>query len=237
MKNKDANQENDIIEAWHENAAPWIDAIQKEEIESRTLVTNQAIIDAVMAQTPKTVLDIGCGEGWLARRFSKNGINVHGIDVIPELVQRANAAGGGEFQAMSYEDLAAGKLAGHFDAAVCNFSLIGDESTIDVFRAVPKLLNQAGIFIVQTLHPVVSCGDLPYEDGWREGSWAGFSNAFKTPAPWYLRTLETWIQLHNSHGFNLTEMREPLHPRTKKPASVIFTSKRAQCQIKKTTCW
>jgi hypothetical protein len=55
-----------ILDSWRKNAALWTRAIEAQEIESRRLVTNQAIIDAVTSNEPGSVLDIGCGEGWLA---------------------------------------------------------------------------------------------------------------------------------------------------------------------------
>jgi len=57
-----------IIASWHQNAKAWIQAITNDEIASRTLITNQAIIDTILQTEPKTLLDIGCGEGWLARQ-------------------------------------------------------------------------------------------------------------------------------------------------------------------------
>ena len=51
---------------------------------------------------------------------------------------------------------------------------------------------------------------------------AGFSSDFVDPAPWYFRTLESWIQLFMTSGLRLVELREPIHPQTQKPASVIF---------------
>jgi 2-polyprenyl-3-methyl-5-hydroxy-6-metoxy-1,4-benzoquinol methylase len=168
------------------------------------------------------VLDVGCGEGWLARELSARNIDVVGIDVIPELVEEARRAGGGDFRVISYEDLSADHFGAAFDAVVCNFSLLGRESVESVFTAVPSLLAPSGRLIVQTLHPAMACGDYPYRDGWREGSWAGFDADFSDPAPWYFRTLESWVKLFVEHGLRLLEVREPVHPETQKPASVIL---------------
>ena len=110
---------------------------------------------------------------------------------------------------------------------VCNFSLIGKESVEGLLRSMPMLLKPDGSLIVQTLHPLIACGDLPYVDGWRRGSWAGFGETFSDAPPWYFRTLHTWLELMWTSRLTLREMREPLHPRTGKPASVIF---RAQVQ-------
>lgn len=220
-----SNSERRILRSWQGNAAAWTNAVRKREIESRRLVTDAAIVAAIRDQSPQSVLDIGCGEGWLARELHARGMHVLGIDVIPGLVERARESGGGEFLEMSYDGLAAGKLERRFDAIVCNFSLLGAHSTEQVFRAAPRLLTDGGCFIVQTLHPCTACGELPYEDGWREGSWAGFSEAFTDPAPWYFRTLESWQALFTKCGFVLPEIREPLHPRLEIPASVIFIAR------------
>jgi hypothetical protein len=108
------------------------------------------------------------------------------------------------------------------DAIIANFSLIGKESVEGVIRRAPALLERDGALIIQTLHPLVATGDQPYEDGWRHGSWAGFSCSFSDPAPWYFRTVETWKSLITECGFGSIEVREPLHPATGKPASIIF---------------
>src|SRR4051812_29277257 len=167
-----------IIDSWHKNAAPWADAVRESQIESRRLVTNQAIIDAVVARNPKTALDIGCGEGWLARALAERGIRAIGVDVVPDLIERATRAGGGEFRVASYQDIAAGALDVRVDVAVANFAMIGKESVDDLVASASRLLTPGGALIIQTLHPVIGAGDFPYKDGWREGSWSGFSSAF-----------------------------------------------------------
>jgi 2-polyprenyl-3-methyl-5-hydroxy-6-metoxy-1,4-benzoquinol methylase len=211
-----------IIDSWHGNALPWTRAVREGRIESRRLVTDRAILDAVLARAPRSVLDLGCGEGWLAHALAGAGIEAVGIDAVPALIEQARAAGPGDFRAMSYEDFAAGQLDIRFDAVACNFSLLGEASVEQAVAAARSLLNPGGAVLVQTLHPLVACGDRPYRDGWRAGSWAGFGAEFSDPAPWYFRTVESWIKLFSRHALRLTELREPLHPATDKPASILF---------------
>jgi 2-polyprenyl-3-methyl-5-hydroxy-6-metoxy-1,4-benzoquinol methylase len=211
-----------IVDSWRKNASPWTTAVRENQIASRALVTNKAIVDAVLSRSPRTVLDIGCGEGWLARALAEHGVSAVGVDVVPALIEQARKAGGGEFRISSYEDIAAGRLDVSVDLVVANFSLIGKESVEGVIRRAPSLLNSRGSLVIQTLHPVASCGDESYADGWRTGSWAGFSEEFSDPAPWYFRTMESWETLLADSGFRILETREPVHPETGKPASVIF---------------
>lgn len=149
-------------------------------------------------------------------------MDVLGVDVVPAFIERSQSLGAGRFKLASYVEIAAGKLGEKFDVAVANFSLFGNESVTDLVRSIPSLLTPNGTVIVQTLHPLLAGGDLPYLDGWRASSWAGFSDDFTDPAPWYFRTVATWVELFTTHGFTIAEIREPLHPQTGKPAAAIF---------------
>lgn len=210
-----------IVDSWARNSAPWVAAVRGRDIASRALVTDAAIVDAVRSCAPRTGVDLGCGEGWLIRALPE--VSMVGVDAIAGLVDAARvASGGGDFRVMSYEEVAAGKLQLAADVAVCNFSLIGEDATAGLLRAAPTYLRPGGTLIVQTVHPVMACGDAPYADGWREGSWAGFSTDFTDPPPWYFRTLASWVSLFLDSGLRITSLREPVHPETGKPVSLIL---------------
>jgi len=211
-----------IVDSWKKNARPWITAIRGDEIASRVLVTNAAIVEAVVKLTPQSVLDVGCGEGWLVRKLESLGIHALGIDSVSEFVEYATHEGEGRFRTLPFEELSHDVLQEKFDVMVCNFSLLGYESVHHIFQQARYLLQKNGSLIVQTLHPVAGCGEAKYVDGWREGSWTGFSEAFCDPAPWYFRTLETWKALFAENDFTLSESLEPLDSKTQLPASIIF---------------
>ena len=215
-----------IIDAWSRNTDPWVAAVRNGDIETRVLVTNGAIVDTVRAYVPRTAVDLGCGEGWLVRALPE--LRMVGVDAIAGLVDAARALdAGGDYRCLSYEDIAAGKLGLSADLAVCNFSLIGNEAVDGLFRAAPAYLRPGGHLVVQTVHPLMACGDHPYVDGWRSGSWAGFSSDFADAPPWYFRTLSSWIALFERHGLRLRAMHEPLHPHTGKPVSLILVGQLA----------
>ena len=97
--------------------------------------------------------------------------------------------------------------------------------------ALPLILHVAliagGALIVQTLHPPTVDAAQPYRDGWREGSWCGIDVEFQAPAPWYFRTVESWVRLFVDSGLRIESLREPLHPRTAAPLSLILVGERA----------
>lgn len=211
-----------IIDSWSKNVEAWTKAVRDREIPSRKLVTDKAILEATLDTSPKTAIDIGCGEGWLVRELVKSGVRTLGTDVVTGLIEEARSFGEGEYEVLSYEDFSSKTFQDTFDTAVCNFSLLGEESVPLLFKALPKVLSPKGHLVIQTLHPLMACGEEEYVDGWREGSWDGFDSRFVDPAPWYFRKLESWVKLYTDHGFALNELREPLHPDTNRPASVIF---------------
>lgn len=216
-----------VIDSWHTNAAAWTDIVRDQGVESRRLVTDAAVVNAVRSCSPHRVLDLGCGEGWLSRRLAELGADVLGIDAIPELVRRATeAGGGGRYEVSTYEALASRTFDAPFDVVVANFSLIGATAVDDVVKRVPAWLAPGGHFVVQTVHPLMAVGDLPYETGWRPGSWSGFPASFTDPAPWFFRTTADWLALVIRAGLELESMHEPLHPSTRRPASLLIVARR-----------
>ena len=176
--------------------------MREQRIESRRLVTDAAVVSAVLATRPRTVLDLGCGEGWLARALSAHGIAITGVDASPPLIESARTLGGGEFVVASYDELPSGT----FDTIVANFSLLDER--------LPTLPPHRHL-VVQTLHPAFVGG--PYQDGWRTETLDGWHE----PMPWYFRTLESWSRA--LAGYGRVEILEPMHPEKDVPASVIFT--------------
>lgn len=211
-----------IERSWNANAGAWTAAVRGGTIPSRALGTDAAIIDAVMARRPRRVLDVGSGEGWLARALSERGVEVTGIDGSPALVESARAAGGGTFYICDFASLAtAPELRGErYDAIVCNFALLA-EDIAPILRALAGYLTPAGAVIIQTVHPWVARGEGGYRDGWRTETFAGMGDGFVEPMPWYFRTLESWMGVLVSSGLRIDGLREPRHPQTGDPLSLL----------------
>jgi 2-polyprenyl-3-methyl-5-hydroxy-6-metoxy-1,4-benzoquinol methylase len=77
-----------ILTTWRENADIWIETIEQSNIPSRDF-TSPAIMNCIKKHVQKSVLDIGCGEGWLGRSLSEEGFEVFGLDGTPALIDAA----------------------------------------------------------------------------------------------------------------------------------------------------
>ena len=208
--------------SWRANAAAWTAVVREGRIASRRAGTDAAACSAVLRAEPKRVLDLGCGEGWLARALAAQGCEVVGVDASPELIAAARALGGGRFEVMDYAELnapAAG-LGGAFDVAVCNFSLLG-EDIVPVLRAIAGLIP-TGSLVIQTVHPWTACGDAPYRDGWRSETFDGFGGEFPAAMPWYFRTAGTWLRIIAESGYVIERWEEPLDPTSQRPLSLVM---------------
>lgn len=217
-----------LIHSWSTNAEAWTRAVRGGAIESRRLVTDAAIVRAVEEVRPGSVLDVGCGEGWLARALAERGMRVTGVDASPELVEAARRAGGGEFHAATYAELAADPLrfGGDFGAVVCNFSLL-DDQPVPLLAALRGAVREGGALVIQTVHPWSAAGDGAYADGWRTETFASFGEGFAAAMPWFHRTLASWTEVIATAGWRIERIREPLHPRTGRPASLLIIARRS----------
>jgi SAM-dependent methyltransferase len=216
--------ESDQLRAsWVANAAAWCDAVRERRIESRRLVTDDAIVQAVLSQRPSTVLDLGCGEGWLARALASHGIAATGVDGSKPLIEAAEALGGARYITATYDDILAtpAVVGSGFDVVVANFSLL-DDRVEDVLTVLIPALSARGTFVIQTVHPVFAGGERRYADGWQVETFQSFEGDWAESMPWYFRTLESWSRVFATVGLALQEIREPLHPERGVPASIVF---------------
>ncbi|GGA78980.1 hypothetical protein GCM10011521_16500 [Arenimonas soli] len=214
-----------ITRSWLANADAWTHLVRSDGIESRRLGTNAAVVAAIAELAPATLLDVGCGEGWLCRAFSGRGVACTGIDASPPLVAAAREAGGGDFTVTDYATLAGSNtLPGPFDAIACNFALLGEDIT-PLLAGLRRRLSPTGRLVVHTMHPWVACGDGEYADGWRSETFAAFgAGQFKEAMPWYFRTLARWVADLGDAGLGLESLREPPDPNTGRPLSLLMVA-------------
>lgn len=210
-----------VNESWHSNAALWIAAVRGNHIPSRARVTNDAVLAAVLRHGPRHVLDIGCGEGWLAAKLSEH-CRVTGFDLSPDLVEAArDACPRGDFEVLSYAAFASRTRPAFAGVAVANFSLF-EENLLPLLQAVHRSLLQDGRLVIQTLHPGAAAG------GWQTETFTTLAALGDwQPMPWFGRTEADWIRLLEQAGFDAIAVEEPRAPGDSRPASLLLTARRA----------
>ena len=82
----------DLRQAWEENAAAWVAWARAPGHDSYWRFDRDVFLELVPAPSGRT-LDLGCGEGRLARDLTALGHDVAGIDASPTMIAAARAAG------------------------------------------------------------------------------------------------------------------------------------------------
>jgi SAM-dependent methyltransferase len=173
----------------------------------------------------RRVLDVGTGEGQLARRAADLGAEVVGVDPTPSQVRVAAERGGGPTYARSgaehlpFTD-------GAFDAVVACLvfeHLLDPELPI---REVARVLEPGGRFLFFLNHPLLQAPDSgwvddqimePPEQYWRVGAYLVEDVRDEEVAPGILlpfvhRPLSRYVNLLADAGLSLVRMEEPAPP-------------------------
>jgi ubiquinone/menaquinone biosynthesis C-methylase UbiE len=103
------------------------------------------------------VLDLGCGNGYIARRMARSGARVTGVDRSAELIDRARAREAATPLGIVYHQADAATLPmladRSFDLGVANMSLMDIEDALGALREMGRVLVPAGRFVFSINHP------------------------------------------------------------------------------------
>ncbi len=182
------------------------------------------------------VVDVGCGNGYLARRLARAGARVVGVDRSKPLVARARAREEQQPLRIVYHVTDAGRMemlrGRSFDLAVANMALMDIENAEGAIRQVGRLLRPRGRFVFSISHP---CFDVDTRSAWqveqRAGQLAVFrkvtgyrrphADTFRWSLPHgrtaetrgYHRPLVWYVKRLRSSGLVLIDMEEPFPSR------------------------
>ena len=147
---------------WDRKAAFW-DALQGERgnVFHRRLV-EPALLNLLDPLPGESVLDVGCGNGALARSLAERGALVTAIDYSGEMLRLARkrgipsaSRGGIDYRQIDATDHAALLSLGEsrFDAITCAMTLMDMPLIQPLFGAARHLLRGDGRFVFVTMHP------------------------------------------------------------------------------------
>ena len=102
-------------------------------------------------------LELGVGTGRVALPLAARGVEVHGIDASPRMVERMRAKPGGEAVRVTFGDFAGVEAVGEFTLVyvVFNtiFALLTQDEQVRCFRNVARRLAPGGVFLIEAFVP------------------------------------------------------------------------------------
>jgi len=134
---------------------------------------HRALIDPMLLKLigdcrDKEILDLGCGNGYLARRFAREGARVTAIDSSLKMIKNAQAHDPKDGLKIKYIHTDANRLDmisdASFDLVFANMSLMDIEDAEGSLREVSRVLKgRKGRFVASISHP---CFDNGPHSGW-----------------------------------------------------------------------
>ena len=212
---------------WDTNASFWVQIIREHRDKYRNDLTDPAMLKAIGQPDGLTVLDAGCGEGYLSRILARNGAIVTGVDSSAKLIEAAKAQNLADKLPVSFDISSVDELPyadDTFNLVVCNHlmnDLYDPRKPISEFG---RVLRSGGRLIILMLHPCFYNKHAEREqatNGLIAASYFETRNieqafevdGLRSPVSntaWF-RPLEFYTEELRSSGFVITSLTEP-HP-------------------------
>ncbi|MEM6396862.1 MAG: class I SAM-dependent methyltransferase [Bacteroidota bacterium] len=220
------------LHTYQQNAPAWLVTIDQNEIPSREW-TNPAILHAARSLQPQSILDVGCGEGWLLRTLAAPDGNYNppekrvGIDGVPALIEAASKRDpAGQYLTIPYDQLSADADLGSFELIICNYSLFGKESVVELLQKLTHFISPKGYLLIQTIHDTV----FPDPSRWVEEDWCAMKQNYQGGYKWYYRSLAEWNRDFEQSGWSMFRYIETSKPDGGKLSYIFMMVPRASAR-------
>ena len=215
-----------VNHASYDDIAEWYDIYLRENPIYHEIVLPH-LLELVGEVHWKTICDLACGQGWIARELAQRGAHVTGVDLAEHLLALARRYE--EWDPLGIEYLQDDAQSAHtlteagFDGTTCILALMNIPDVGAVFRTVRRILKPGGWFVFAITHP---CFETPHAGLMEtdEGTvvrtvWGYFQERFWTSrnpggvrgrVGEYHRMLSTYLNTLIATGFAMEQMREPV---------------------------
>jgi ubiquinone/menaquinone biosynthesis C-methylase UbiE len=246
-------KDSSVQEFWDRVAADWDIQVGDDGDSNRRLNSDPCLWRLAGDVRGLTVLDAGCGTGYLSAKLREKGAIVTGIDFSLAMIEIARRKRPGvTFHVDSCSKLET-QPPGHFDLIIANYVLMDVEDLRGCVRAFHRVLKPGGIAVVIFSHPCFPQGKSTDADGigvsyeWNynyfeesrrvDPPWGHFTSEFI----WFHRPLSTYWSEFTLAGFEVLDLDEPkleeerfhlaanekqLHKSRSRPYSIAFRLKK-----------
>jgi SAM-dependent methyltransferase len=172
-----------------------------------------------------TVLDIGCGPGFLTRLLASKAQRLTGIDMSGKMIDLAQKSCGNlgnvELVHSTIEGFAANQESPPFTLAIANMSLMSMIELDKVLHATARLLKRGGHFIFTITHPCF----WPFYWGYASEDWFDYREELVIEGTFKIsldtrnrgrktvhvhRSMERYLASLSRAGFIIDSLREPM---------------------------
>jgi SAM-dependent methyltransferase len=219
---------------WNHNAAFWVQIIRERRDRYRIELTDKAVHEAIGSCDGLSVLDAGCGEGYMAREIASRGAKqVVGIDMSRPLIEAAEAAISGRTNlSFKVADVAHLPFPNRtFDVVLANHLMNDLPDIAGPIQEFSRVLRPTGRLVILMLHPCfyglraerqAIRRHLDVDEYFsprviRQHFEVDGIVSPETTTSW-LRPLESYTRTLAAAGFHLVDLREP-HPSEKQLAT------------------
>jgi ubiquinone/menaquinone biosynthesis C-methylase UbiE len=218
--------EEEILKLWDDRAAQWDIQVGEDGDSNRILNSDPVLWNFAGDVAGLSVLDAGCGTGYLTRQLCLKGASVTGVDFSPQMLEIAQFRASQKNLDIDFHLDSCTELKSlpdeQFDMIISNYVLMDLFDLEGAMRAFNRVLKLGGVAIVVFSHPCFPQGysTTVNEDGTVCYSWA-FSyfermqrndlpwKHFTTPFIWFHRPLSDYWKAFKSAGFCVDDFEEP----------------------------
>ena len=171
MKHSEIPEE-EVAGYWDENANLWANHVRKGWDAYREYFNNPAFFAFMGDLSGKTVLDVGCGEGYNTRLLAKSGARMTGVDISERMIELARQEEqreplGIRYEVASFSDLSLFDDVS-FDAVVSSMALMDGPDFEVAAKEIFRVLRPGGELVFSIIHPCFMTkgyGWIPDEHG------------------------------------------------------------------------
>lgn len=217
------------IKAWDEQSTYVLEKFTDDGDFYRQHVLNPALFSLVGDVAGKTILDAGCGQGYLSRLFAKRGAKVTGLEPAEGLIKYAKEREEKEKLGITYvqADLSTWQdTLGTFDIVVSNMVFMDIPDWQSAMKNCIAALKPGGLFVFSLSHPCFEyvrkdskdANDFRHAVDWQEQPYVKVEEYFQEFSVRnfigysFHHTLGTYINFVLENGCALKKLVEPQMP-------------------------
>lgn len=137
----------------NEGAKSYLDFLASSDGQTFKQVLSDAILKRLDGKNGWSILDAGCGPGWLAKMLIDAGHKVKACDISPQLIEKACA----DFPGIDFQVADLTKRLPYqnqeFDCAILSLSALDLNDQKSAFSEIRRVMKPGGILIIITVNP------------------------------------------------------------------------------------